>query len=90
MIPERVPSCDAEHPSIYSDGNGGFMCRCIVCARCKQHTGNATQGHFWAWCKKTKQKEEFHFCCPGLPCEYKASNSTGVMTVSEASTGETK
>jgi hypothetical protein len=26
-------------------------CRCLVCARCGHHTGNAHQGHYWMFCK---------------------------------------
>lgn len=40
------------------------MCRCIVCARCGHHTGNNTQGHYWALCKVTCKVEDFHMCCP--------------------------
>lgn len=39
-------------------------CRCVVCVRCGQHTGNATQGHYWRWCKATGGFREFHLCCP--------------------------
>jgi len=26
------------------------QCRCLVCARCGHHTGNAHQGHWWKAC----------------------------------------
>jgi len=44
-------------------------CRCVVCPRCHHHTGNAHQGHYWAWCRVTGAAREFHFCCPDLECE---------------------
>jgi hypothetical protein len=59
-----VPGCDAEYPSVYAAPGGGVMCRCIVCARCGHHTGNNTQGHYWALCKVTCKVEDFHMCCP--------------------------
>jgi hypothetical protein len=66
--------CDAPEPRpLYvvdnGDGSVTYGCRCIVCARCEHHTGNATQGHHWAWCQVTKSLREPHFCCPGA-CEY--------------------
>jgi len=48
-----------------------MVCRCIVCARCNKHTGNATQGHHWGWCKVTGTFREGHFCCPD-DCELEA------------------
>jgi hypothetical protein len=61
-----IPPCDAKNPSVV-DGH----CRCMVCARCGHHTGNATQGHYWALCKATGTIREFHFCCddPAFGCE---------------------
>lgn len=60
--------CDASTASWYVaglvDGERWYVCRCLVCSRCGRHTGNATQGHYWAWCKVTWEKREFHFCCP--------------------------
>jgi len=41
-----------------------LACRCVICARCKQHTGNTTQGHFWDFCKVTATCRKPHFCCP--------------------------
>lgn len=38
--------------------------RLLVCARCNQRTNNTHQGHYWAWCRVTKDTREFHFCCP--------------------------
>lgn len=40
----------------------------MVCPRCNHHTGNSTQGHYWALCKATKTFRDHHFCCPG-DCE---------------------
>lgn len=66
-----VPDCDAPEPRpVYTltntrTGETTLFCRCVVCARCGHHTGNSNQGHYWAWCKVSKQREEFHFCCPG-------------------------
>lgn len=51
--------CD--HPSASRDGD---RCRCIVCSRCGRHTGNSTQGHYWAWCSVTKTMRDHHLCCP--------------------------
>lgn len=56
--------CD--HPSASRIGD---RCRCIVCSRCGRHTGNAHQGHYWAHCKVTKTRREFHLCCPDGNCE---------------------
>lgn len=53
--------CDAPNSPMYIDGD----CRCLVCSRCGHHTGNNTQGHYWALCKVTKTVRDFHFCCPG-------------------------
>lgn len=68
----RVPGCNAENPSFYMntgpDGAIDVVCRCMVCARCANHTGNSSQGHYWGLCKVTKQKRRFHFCCPN-DCE---------------------
>lgn len=50
--------------NIYGNETVGYFCRCIICARCGQHTGNNNQGHYWSSCKVTKTVREFHFCCP--------------------------
>ena len=47
----RAAGCDAPDGGVYNDGKGGFTCRCMVCGRCGHHTGNANQGHYWAYCK---------------------------------------
>ena len=76
-----VPDCDAPIPSVYSDGHGGYICRCVICGRCGHHTGNSNQGHYWKFCKvmaryhdthKTKEfldceecMPAYHQCCPG-------------------------
>jgi hypothetical protein len=64
----QVGECDAEGASRYVaevvDGVPRYVCRCLVCSRCGRHTGNTTQGHWWAWCKATREMREFHFCCP--------------------------
>lgn len=62
--PYPPPGCDAMEfgagwPSVL-DGR----CRCLVCARCGHHTGNATQGHYWSACSVTGTIREPHFCCP--------------------------
>ena len=64
---DGVP-CDADSPSVYGNADGTLTCRCLKCARCGKHTGNSTQGHYWAFCKVTRTKREFHQCCPG-DCE---------------------
>jgi hypothetical protein len=66
----RDAGCDFVPPSLYMMGDGTVGCRCIVCARCEKHTGNANQGHYWKLCSKTKKLETFHFCCPTMDCEY--------------------
>lgn len=61
-------ACDAGGASyviLVVDGEPVQRCRCIVCGRCGRHTGNATQGHYWAWCKVRRGVVDFHFCCPG-------------------------
>lgn len=68
-----VPGCDAPEPRpVYLHGvERGvpvFRCRCVVCARCGRHTGNTSQGHYWAVCKKRQGWQRHHFCCPG-DCE---------------------
>lgn len=41
------------------------VCRCVICGRCNEHTGNSSQGHYWAFCKVTGTFRSMHFCCPG-------------------------
>jgi hypothetical protein len=68
------PDCDAElfgnAPTVL-DGR----CRCLVCGRCGHHTGNASQGHYWAWCKVTHSIRKHHFCCqdPVYGCSLEAT-----------------
>lgn len=64
--------CDAPDGGRYYGPNGTIVCRCIVCSRCGHHTGNSNQGHYWAYCKVTKSKRDFHLCCPD-DCELEAS-----------------
>ena len=66
---EPESGCDAA-ATFLPDGT----CRCIVCSRCGHHTGNAHQGHYWAWCKVTHSVREFHRCCPdpAFGCELEA------------------
>lgn len=59
------PGCDSPVPASWN-GRGG--CTCIICGRCKRHTGNSNQGHYWAICTVNRAVEQFHFCCPG-DCE---------------------
>jgi hypothetical protein len=66
---DQAGDCDAPNRPMYIDGS----CRCLVCARCKHHTGNSNQGHWWGYCKVTKTVRAFHFCCPG-DCELEASD----------------
>lgn len=66
--------CDAGGAaSMYMMPDGTVSCRCIVCGRCERHTGNSHQGHFWKWCRVTKDMREFHFCCPDN-CELEEKN----------------
>jgi hypothetical protein len=64
LIGSEATSTDCDAPggtaTFYKDGK----CLCVVCSRCKRHTGNSNQGHFWAFCSVTKQMEAHHFCCP--------------------------
>lgn len=55
--------CDHATPSVYAYGDGSYHCRCMVCGRCGHHTGNTSQGHYWAFCKVTGTGRDFHFCC---------------------------
>lgn len=81
----RAKGCDFEGvPSLYMDRDGTYVCRCMICFRCKRHTGNSTQGHFWQVChvrikfhsqhKKDSVLDceechpDFHQCCPN-DCE---------------------
>lgn len=66
----RVPGCDAPSPPpVYMNNSGtGYICRCLVCARCGHHTGNNTQGHYWKFCRRQLKSTKFHFCCPN-DCE---------------------
>ena len=76
----RTNGCNFDGaPSLYMGHDGTYVCRCIVCGRCEHHTGNSTQGHYWAVCHvqrkfhdlhKTKAlmdckkcMPDFHFCC---------------------------
>lgn len=56
--------CDAPNGGSYMHDGGSVRCRCTVCPRCRHHTGNSHQGHYWGFCKVTKTTREFHFCCP--------------------------
>lgn len=62
----KPEGCDSLYPpNTYRDNEGVIRCRCLVCSRCKRHTGNNNQGHYWAHCSATGTVREFHFCCPG-------------------------
>lgn len=64
--------CDSPRPpSQYVGESGVIKCRCLICGRCKHHTGDNNQGHYWAYCNVTKTTREFHFCCPD-DCELEA------------------
>lgn len=73
-----VPGCDATEPrpvyllALNDDGVPTYGCRCATCARCGHHTGNSSQGHYWAFCSASGGLRRFHFCCPG-DCELDAS-----------------
>lgn len=66
--------CDYPYAATVSMIDG--TCRCLVCSRCGHHTGNATQGHYWAACSVTKTNRGFHFCCPGA-CELESTSEGG-------------
>ena len=51
---EGTSECDAPNGASYSILDG--RCRCIVCARCGHHTGNAHQGHYWKACKVLSER----------------------------------
>jgi hypothetical protein len=57
-----MTDCPESFPEVLRDRSG--ICRHLTCSRCKQHTDNNTQGHYWAYCKITKTMRDFHFCCP--------------------------
>lgn len=60
---------DCEHAGYsYPRVPGIGVCRCLICSRCKKHTGNNNQGHFWSFCQVTKTTLIPHQCCPG-DCE---------------------
>lgn len=81
--------CDAPEPRpVYVldvvDGVAVLGCRCLVCARCRRHTGNTTQGHFWRFCARTGELAvDWHFCCPG-DC---AQASPGPPVLADAGSG---
>lgn len=70
----ECPTCQREHDRQEWRSLGS------VCARCNQHTGNNSQGHFWSMCQARWSKggtlkdaiREPHFCCPG-DCELEQS-----------------
>lgn len=63
---------DCEHAGYNYPGVPDItICHCMICARCNQHTGNTSQGHYWSYCKVTRTNRDFHFCCPGA-CELEA------------------
>jgi len=64
LAPEPGSVCDAESATILTMPDGSTQCRCVVCPRCRHHTGNAHQGHHWGFCKVTGTVREGHFCCP--------------------------
>jgi hypothetical protein len=64
--------CDAPGGPMYADGS----CRCLICARCGHHTGNANQGHHWSLCRVTLTERAPHFCCPG-DCELEVMTDAG-------------
>jgi hypothetical protein len=68
---DEVDGCDAPEPRPvyvvrinFDTGRPVFGCRCIICDRCKRHTGNNTQGHYWGWCSSRGAAYAHHFCCP--------------------------
>ena len=66
--------CDAPDGGSYMMADGVMRCRCVVCPRCHHHTGNSSQGHYWAFCKVTRTARDFHLCCPdpAYGCELEA------------------
>ncbi len=76
-LPSEGTECDAAQwgsfPSVDPDGR----CRCTVCPRCRHHTGNSHQGHYWGHCMVTGTTREFHLCCPdpAYSCELEAVGS---------------
>ena len=57
------------------DGSVRFGCKCVICGRCGQHTGNSMQGHYWAFCSVTRTTREFHMCCDN-DCELETAGAT--------------
>lgn len=65
MSHEPCPTNVTPHGMVYHTVCGYMgSCRCMWCARCDQVTGDTNQGHYWAFCKATGTRREFHFCCP--------------------------
>lgn len=66
----KIDNCDAEHPSIYINYDGEYVCRCLVCSRCERHTGNNTQGHYWKICKvQLRLHSTTHKIAEFIPCD---------------------
>jgi hypothetical protein len=71
---DPCPACDESHDPIDWNSLG------MLCGRCRQHTGNNHQGHYWSLCKALMAQGRgfhdslrgFHFCCPG-DCELEDS-----------------
>lgn len=61
--PGAYENARPEPPPCPNPGVDG-TCRHLTCGRCRQHTDNSTQGHYWSYCKDTNTDREFHFCCP--------------------------
>lgn len=66
---------ESQAPADCDEPDADGTCRHLTCGRCKQHTNDTHQGHYWAWCKVTKTTREFHFCCPG-DCELEHDDTT--------------
>ncbi len=75
MVDDRT---HCPYGAYYLHPDGVLACRCLICARCNQHTGNTLQGHYTSLCRSTRGIRRGHFCCPEdceLPTDT-SSNST--------------
>lgn len=64
LSPDLNLECDAPDGGSYMMIDGKVRCRCVVCPRCRHHTGNSHQGHYWGFCKVTGTIRQAHLCCP--------------------------
>jgi hypothetical protein len=74
-LPDFLVEVECPHGAYYVKAPGIIACRCVICIRCRQHTGNSHQGHHWRLCRITRGFRNPHFCCPN-DCELGADTSS--------------